>query len=72
MEMLLKKLMMINGFHLYKQASELPNVNYIGYRPNEYILEICKIIISLLTLVYGKKHLVYLLLNACPLVYILL
>ena len=24
---------------LYKQASELPNVNYIGYRPNEHILE---------------------------------
>jgi UDP-glucose:(glucosyl)LPS alpha-1,2-glucosyltransferase len=24
---------------LYKQASELPNVNYIGYKPNSYILE---------------------------------
>ena len=24
---------------LYKQASELPNVNYIGYRPNSFILE---------------------------------
>ena len=24
---------------LYKQASELSNVNYIGYRPNSYILE---------------------------------
>ena len=24
---------------LYKQASELPNVNYIGYKPNFYILE---------------------------------
>ena len=24
---------------LYKQAAELPNVNYIGYKPNEYILE---------------------------------
>jgi glycosyltransferase involved in cell wall biosynthesis len=24
---------------LYKQASQLPNVNYIGYKPNEYILE---------------------------------
>jgi len=23
---------------LYKQAAELPNVNYIGYKPNEYIL----------------------------------
>jgi glycosyltransferase involved in cell wall biosynthesis len=24
---------------LYDQAKELPNVNYIGYKPNEYILE---------------------------------
>ena len=24
---------------LYKQAAQLPNVNYIGYRPNSYILE---------------------------------
>jgi glycosyltransferase involved in cell wall biosynthesis len=24
---------------LYEQAKELPNVNYIGYKPNEYILE---------------------------------
>ncbi len=24
---------------LYKQAKELPNVNYIGYKPNEYIRE---------------------------------
>ena len=24
---------------LYKQAQQLPNVNYIGYKPNEYILE---------------------------------
>ena len=24
---------------LYKQAAELPNVNYIGYKPNEYILK---------------------------------
>jgi len=24
---------------LYKQAEKLPNVNYIGYKPNEYILE---------------------------------
>src|SRR5210317_392649 len=24
---------------LYKQAAELPNVNYIGYKPNSYILE---------------------------------
>jgi len=24
---------------LYKQASELPNVNYIGYKPNDYILK---------------------------------
>jgi glycosyltransferase involved in cell wall biosynthesis len=24
---------------LYEQAKQLPNVNYIGYKPNEYILE---------------------------------
>ena len=24
---------------LYDQAKQLPNVNYIGYKPNEYILE---------------------------------
>ena len=24
---------------LYEQAKSLPNVNYIGYKPNEYILE---------------------------------
>ena len=24
---------------LYKQASELPNVNYVGYRPNSFILK---------------------------------
>ena len=26
-------------FPLYEQAKQLPNVNYIGYKPNEYILE---------------------------------
>lgn len=25
--------------HLYEQAEKLPNVNYIGYKPHEYILE---------------------------------
>ena len=24
---------------LFNQAKQLPNVNYIGYKPNEYILE---------------------------------
>ena len=24
---------------LFEQARQLPNVNYIGYKPNEYILE---------------------------------
>jgi UDP-glucose:(glucosyl)LPS alpha-1,2-glucosyltransferase len=24
---------------LYEQARQLPNVNYIGYKPNEYIKE---------------------------------
>ena len=28
-----------NYTSLYKQAEELPNVNYIGYKPNEYIRE---------------------------------
>ena len=28
-----------NYTELYKQAKELPNVNYIGYKPNEYIRE---------------------------------
>ena len=40
MEMILKKQMMINLKPLYEQAKQLPNVNYIGYKPNEYIKEI--------------------------------
>jgi glycosyltransferase involved in cell wall biosynthesis len=30
---------MIQYKELYEQAKQLPNVNYIGYKPNEYILE---------------------------------
>ena len=29
------------------QAKQLPNVNYIGYKPNEYIKENIKIIICM-------------------------
>jgi glycosyltransferase involved in cell wall biosynthesis len=36
---LLKKLMINLIEELYEQARQLPNVNYIGYKPNEYIKE---------------------------------
>jgi hypothetical protein len=35
--MLLNKLMISQYEELYEQARQLPNVNYIGYKPNEYI-----------------------------------
>jgi uncharacterized protein YfkK (UPF0435 family) len=41
---------------LYDQAKKLENVNYIGYKPNEYIKEHLKIINYLFILVFGKKH----------------
>jgi hypothetical protein len=45
---------------LYEQARSLPNVNYIGYKPHEYILEnLHQYHISLLIQVFGKKHFVY-------------
>jgi hypothetical protein len=39
MELLLKKQTINNIEGLYEQARQLPNVNYIGYKPNEYIKE---------------------------------
>lgn len=44
---------------LYDHAKKLPNVNYLGFRNNEWIKDILKIIICLYIQVYGKKHFVY-------------
>ena len=44
---------------LYEQAEKLPNVNYLGYRPNQYIKDNLKTIICMFTLVFLKKHFVY-------------
>ena len=44
---------------LYDHAKKLPNVNYLGFRNNEWIKNILKIIICLYIQVYGKKHFVY-------------
>jgi hypothetical protein len=41
---------------LYSQAGSLPNVSYVGYKPNEFI----KTITCLLIQIFGKKHLVLL------------
>ena len=49
-----------NYKELYEQAKQLPNVNYIGYKPNSYIKETCINIICMCIQVYLKKHLVYL------------
>ena len=42
---------------LYEQARQLPNVNYIGYKPNEYIKEHLKDYHMFVYQAYGKKHL---------------
>jgi hypothetical protein len=57
---LLNKLMMINNKELYDQARQLPNVNYIGYKPNEYIKENLHQYDIFAYLIYGKKLFVYL------------
>ena len=49
-----------NYTELYKQAEALPNVNYIGYKSNDYIKETCINIICMYIQVFLKKHLVYL------------
>ena len=49
-----------NYKELYEQAKQLPNVNYIGYKPNSYIKDKCINIICMYTQVFWKKHLVYL------------
>ena len=41
---------------LFDQAQSLPNVNYIGYKPNEYIKENITIMICLCIPLYLKKH----------------
>ena len=43
---------------LFEQAKKLPNVNYIGYKPNEYILRTYLIMIYLYIHLYLKKHFV--------------
>ena len=46
--------------NLYEQAHQLPNVNYIGYKPNSYIKDNLHNIICMFIQVYLKKRFVYL------------
>jgi glycosyltransferase involved in cell wall biosynthesis len=42
---------------LYEQARQLPNVNYIGYKPNEYIKEhLQRYHMFAYPSIFGKKH----------------